>query len=69
MLHIALQVDNKEQLDKLKNLMNTIGISDFENFDKTKPGLYMMSVNPIITKTIDDFSDSEIKEAFFERGL
>ena len=69
MLHIALQVNNKEQLDELKNLMNTIGISDFENFDKTKPGLYLMSVNPIITKTLDDFSDSEIKEAFLERGL
>ena len=69
MLHIGLQVKDKEELNILENIIENIGIKGFKDFDIKESGLYFMSVNPIETKTIDDFSDEVIEQEYFDRGL
>ena len=70
MLHIGLQVKDKEELDKVEALLKEyIGILPPLEFDKEKSGIYFMSINPIETKTINDFSDEEIKNEYDDRDL
>ena len=70
MLHIGLQVKDKEELDKLQDLMESeLGILPPMEFDRKKSGIYFISTNPIETKIIDDFSDEEIEQEYFDRGL
>ena len=71
MLHIGMQVRDKEELDKVETLLREhIGILPPMEFDNEKSGIYFMSVNPIDhSKTIDDFSDEEIENEYFDRGL
>ena len=61
MLHIGMQVKDKEELDKVESLLkHHIGILPPMEFDKDKSGIYFMSLYPIETKVIDDFSDEQI---------
>lgn len=70
MLHIALQVKDKEELNKLEALLKEeLNINSFIDFDREKSGLYMMSIKPIETKTLDDFSDEDLREECMDRGI
>jgi len=74
MLHIALQVENKDELDRLyKIIKEQAGILHPIDFDRDKSGVYIVSTEAITLsteeKTIDDFSDEEIENEYFDRGL
>ena len=44
MIHIGLQVQNKEQLKLLEKKCQEIGILSFVDFEKNKAGIYYMNM-------------------------
>lgn len=69
MLHIGLQIKDKEELEKIEKLLVENGLLSFNDFDKNKSGLYFMSVNPIDIKTLDDFPNDELIDECIHRGI
>jgi len=72
MLHIGLQVKDRDELEKMEKLLkDNLGIKSFMEFEKEKSGMYLMSVEPIKTeiKEISDFTDEELKEECEDRNF
>jgi hypothetical protein len=66
MIHYALQIEN---IEEFKVALKKLGIKDAIDFEKDKPGLYAMSVEPFEIKEVYDFTDEEIKEEARDRGF
>lgn len=68
MLYIAIQVNNSGQLEDLENALLATDIKPFADFKYGSPGVYAMSID-VIKTDIHEYSDEDIAEEFYRRGL
>jgi hypothetical protein len=66
MISFAIQV---EDIDAFKKAMDDLGIKDVIDFEKDKPGIYAMSIEPFEMKELMDYSDVEIEDEARDRGF
>jgi len=66
MISFAVQV---EDIEAFKKAMSGLDIKDVIDFEKDKPGVYAMSIEPFEIKELMDYSDIEIEEEARDRGF
>lgn len=54
---------------EIEEVMITIGIKGFIDFDKEDDGLYYMSINPVSSPDIGDYSNEELIAELVARGI
>ena len=54
---------------EIEEAMLTIGIKGFMDFDKEDDGLYYMSINPVASPDIGDYTDDELLAEIAYRGI